>query len=255
MKKLDKSRNNIIYIWAIIATISLFALSIAYMGDTNNLLFKCMLGISSTLTMFGLIKFETKAHIGMILFGISEIISYLSNYLVATVKNNQITVELVLGIILICSAILICVIKIKKDKQKINLKSILKMEIKPYNTNITMSLIIIAMMVTVVFTMTTSYKETNTQVSPFSMAFVLMPTFIMLLTVIPTTISIYTRIIYYMMWVGLLGMANQVNIASPVSLVEPIIYLISVVIGRWAIIMDKAEKEKEIAKIKKKPNE
>jgi len=190
---------------------------------------------SYILTLLALLSYEIQVHIAMMLFGLSEVLQQLARYIDKDLSNT-ITVEFTLGITLILIAICIALLKCRKNKQDISLKSLLNLEYKPSKLPITIMLMIVAMIFIVVTTMTLSYINTGGSTTLLSMSYVILPIFILLLSFIPNDMVIYLRVVYYSMWIAILGMASQVNIASPVGMVEPFMYLLTLILARWTSI-------------------
>lgn len=233
---MHKLNTKINIIWMIISAICLAAFSFAYLGE-QNILVKLLLWIGYTLVVPGILLFETKTYLGMLCFGLSEVIQGIANSLVNTQNGvNGITVEGVLGYIMLASAVCLIAFKMRKEKKKPNIKAVIELESKPFKTSLFVNLILVAMITIIVATMSTSYLDLNKGVSPLSMLYVMLPTFILLVTIIPTSISMYLRLIYYVLWIWVLGMAISTHIASEVNLIEPIIYLVSILLSRLTLL-------------------
>lgn len=241
---MQKFYSRLTEIWICIAAIFLAAFSFAFLGE-QNLGAKTLICLGCILTVAGITVYETKVYIGMAFIGLSEIVQGLAN----TILGRQngvigITVESVLGFIILFSSVIIATIKLRKERKsnkidKINLNTVLNTEATPYKTSWFINLLLVGMIAVIVASMSTTYLDINKAVSPISMLYVMLPTFILLVTIVPTSIAIYIRLLYYTLWIWMLGMGISVGMVSEVNLIEPIVYMVSVIIGRICYVKPK----------------
>ena len=163
---MQKFYSRLTEIWICIAAIFLTAFSFAFLGE-QNLGAKTLICLGCMLTVAGITVYETKVYIGMAFIGLSEIVQGLAN----TILGRQngvigITVESVLGFIILFSSVIIATIKLRKERksnkiEKINLNTVLNTEATPYKTSWFINLLLAGMIAVIVASMSTTYLDIN----------------------------------------------------------------------------------------------
>lgn len=221
--------------WWVVATIVLGGLFFAFYGDNTDWVSKGLLTLGGSSLVLGIILFETKVHLSLPLIFISELCHFGASLYIQNEEIN-INTDLLLAAIGVFSGIYFIVKALRKADEDINIPNIIKKKIEPFNVPLIVKLILLACMVSAVFTLANIYRATLESVTWVSVLYVLMPTFIILLSVIPLKETVYLRIVFYFMWIILIQMASEIGTASMISMTEPIVYLISVIFGRLYLI-------------------
>lgn len=245
--------NKIIIAWWAIATLILAGLFFAFYGNETAFISKLLLTLGGSSLVLGIILFETKVHISLPLIFISELCHFGVSL---SISPNEVVVnsDLILSTIGIFSGAYFVIKALKKSKKAITFKNIITEKIEPYNVPLMVKFILLACMVSAVFTLANVYRATYEGVTWVSILYVLMPTFIILLSVVPLKETVYLRIVYYFMWMILIQMASEVGIASTINMTEAIIYLVSVIVGRIYLLGSNNDKQPKQVKSESENN-
>lgn len=200
-----------------------------FWGVEGDWLGKVTLTLGGTCLVAALLLYEHKVQLSLPLIALGEILSY-----VAATMNKEIegtlTVECIISIVGIFSALYIWIRKCKKEKIAITVANYVKAEIKPYKIGKTTAIILVCLMVISATTIISTNGSTEFNITLFNALFIIMPTFIMMITVFPVRIAMEFRLIYYVMWVYIIAIANSIMFVSIESVLEPLVMLITVII-------------------------
>lgn len=224
--------NKIVIGWWVLATILLGCLFFAFYGDSTLIATKLLLTLGGSALVVSLLLFETKVHISLPLIFISELCNFGASIAANTEGQVNINADLILSIIGIFSGAYLVIRALKKENKELSINNIIKQKMQPFNVPLMVKLIILACMVSAIFTMANVYRTIYEGITWVSILYVLFPTFIILLSIVPLRETVYLRVIYYLMWIMLVQMAHDTGTASLVSMTEPFIYLITVIFGR-----------------------
>lgn len=238
-------------LWLIVASICMICMSFAYYGG-NSIAAKGLMSLSSISMILSLLIYNRKVHLSLELIFLSEGFGLLASLVSASKETTSsigiIPIEFWLGFICALSGIYLIVKEVVQKKDKITFRSIFKTEIKPFKTNNLARLIILIAIVNIIFIMTNNYKTYEPYITWLSMTYTLMPSIIILISIFPTDMVQYIRIAYYVIWMYIIEMGVTVNKISQVNLIEPIIYIITVLIGS-TIIREKMQLNKKEAQL------
>ncbi len=224
---LDKIRKA----WIILSTVLLSFLCFAFYGENDQIAYKFFVWIADISMVCGLLTYESRAHVAAQFFAIYELLQVIA--LITLKEKVTIGIEFYLSIIAVLSTLYLVIRAVIKNN-KLSIKEIYKVKFHPYNTTIMIRAILIMLIVTVIFSLTNNMMESQENITWLSMSYMMLPTIIYLFTIIPMVDAIILRIVYYVFWIYILEMGIEVGVISQVTLIEPILYLISLGIGsRW----------------------
>ena len=235
------SVDKIAIIWWIIGTLLLACFYFPFFGAEADYIYKMLLTFSGSAAILALVTFETKIQVALPLLFISELSAIGAGLKETNVIN--LNTEFLLSIIGIFTSIYITVSILKKKNTKITLENYIKETIRPYNIPNTAKLILLIMIVTTIFSMANTLRMVQPDATLVSIIYILMPTFIMLLSVVPIKETVYLRAFYYILWITFVRMGTDIELLSIVSMIEPVVYMVTLFIGRIYMLGNTDESE------------
>ena len=229
-KKIKLGVDKIALGWWLIGTILLACFYFPFFGEDADYIYKLLLTLGGSAGILALITYETKIQISLPLLFISEL-SVIGAELKETNVVNLNT-EFLISIIGIFTSIYIAITVLKKKNTKITLDNYIRENVKPYDIPNFAKLILLMMIVSTIFAMANTLRMVQPDATLASIIYILLPTFIMLISVVPVKEAVYLRAFYYIMWITFIQMGASTEILSIVSMAQPVVYLISIFVGR-----------------------
>lgn len=222
MKRKDTIRLKHIAITAML----FIAVAFTYYEYIDSIAAKLMLAASQTFMAASLLFYLDRIQVSLPLIFLCELTNYLASIMISG-EPKQITVDLALSSIGIFSSAYLIIRKLKKNNKKINLKNWLNTELKPFKTAPIIKLILIMCIVSAVFSIGSSLVAENENITLLAVTYTVLPVIIMILSIVACNDAKILRVIYYILWIAIICMANKIEELDYVSAVEPIAYLLT----------------------------
>ena len=239
--------------WGVMSLV-LFGYFIIYYSSVE-IFTRILFGLASSSMILALIEYRVQSHISIFLLFINQLIllgiSILTQSEVYSAGNSltelqYITPELLISTIGVFSGTYMCIRKLKKQHKRLNLENILKLKLTPFKISGIANFVIIGMIISVIMIMAIPMRVLMTQDTILPTAMMLLPSLILLISIVPIEITPYIRFVYYILWISVIQMMIAVDGYGIANMLEPFIYIVSIVIGnRYSVWVGKADKIKE----------
>ena len=224
----------------IILSIVLMIYFLGYYGSIS-ILTKVMMGLAASATVLAILTYSIKTHVSMLLLFVNQLFNLAISMLIKSEKNtdslgnsllklNYITPEFFITLVGVLSAVYMSVRAVHKSGLYLNLENIIKIDLYPYRVSAMTNVLIVSIIGSIIMILAGSIEGIIQSNSILPTAVVVLPSIILLTSVIPVEITSYIRIVYYLLWIYVIYMMVNINGYGVANLTEPVIYLVAVVV-------------------------
>lgn len=206
----------------IIASILLVLFNLVFRN--SDLVIRVLLSISSVSLVASILRYKDKLQLSLILLAVSELFGTAAS--IIDTNNFYISNELAISFIGIFIGVYLVAIRLGERQEKIDINSILQSELKPVKMHLLFRVMLLTVMITTVFVLTPVYKNTTPEVTLIGVLYMMLPLFIVMLSVITSYDALLLRVGYYFLWLVILQQGVDVGMVSTVAMLEPFVLLV-----------------------------